>query len=64
MKNIYKVITYFILIFIILLTTAAAIYGIYYLRKTVNYSILYEDKVEETVCRMVKPEYLVKPCKS
>ena len=35
-----------------------AIYGCYWLAKTVSYSFFYEDMVQRTVVQMVKPEAL------
>lgn len=37
------------------------IYGGYLLKRQWNYNFGYETKVKETVCEMVKPEYLNKP---
>ena len=34
------------------------IYGMYWVFKTVSYSIFYESMVEQTIIEMVKPEYL------
>jgi hypothetical protein len=33
-------------------------------KQTINYSYSYETQVRETVCDMVKPEHLKKPCES
>jgi len=38
------------------------IYGAWELGRKINYSLAYEDMVIETICKMVKPEYLIKPC--
>lgn len=38
-------------------------WGIFTMKRSWNYSWGYQDKVEETVCDMVKPEYLVDPSK-
>jgi len=40
-----------------------AAYGIWNITRTINYALSYEDMVEETVCSMIKPEHLKKPCK-
>jgi hypothetical protein len=37
-------------------------YTSWHLYRTWNYSMGYESMVEKTVCDMVKPEYLKKPC--
>ncbi len=39
----------------------AALYGLYYFNRWVNYSLSYEDLVQETICEMVKPEALARP---
>ena len=36
------------------------IYGVYWITKTVSYTIFYEDMVKSTIRDMVKPEYLIK----
>lgn len=36
----------------------AFMYGMYWIAKTVSYTIFYEDMVQETIQEMVKPEYL------
>ena len=35
------------------------IYSMYWVVKTISYTIFYQDMVEETVREMVKPEYLI-----
>jgi hypothetical protein len=51
-----------------LLIAAAAIiigflmYGAWNLVRAMNYNLSYKDMVQETVCEMVKPEHLKKPC--
>ena len=37
-------------------------YGGWNISRWWNYSLGYEDMVQRTVCEMVKPEYLVRPC--
>lgn len=37
-------------------------YGGWILQKKLSYAFSYEAMVEETVCKMVKPEHLKKPC--
>lgn len=36
--------------------------GGWILQKKLSYAFSYEAMVEETVCKMVKPEHLKKPC--
>lgn len=36
-------------------------YGVWQLSRTINYSLSYEDMVQETVCEIVKPEHLKEP---
>jgi len=36
----------------------AFVYGMYWVFKTVSYSIFYEAMVEQTIIDLVKPEYL------
>lgn len=38
-------------------------YGTWLVAKQVNYHLSYEAMVQKTVCEMVKPEHLKKPCK-
>ena len=38
-------------------------YAIWHLYRAWNYAWGYESMVEKTVCDMVKPEYLKRPCK-
>ncbi len=48
-------------VFLLLITIAAVcgmIYGSYWAAKTISYSFFYEDMVERTVVKLVKPEYL------
>ena len=45
-----------------LLILGAIIYGTWYISKEVNYTYSYEEQVQKTVCEMVKPEHLIKPC--
>lgn len=42
------------------LTAAIIVLGTigYYTKRSVNYNLVYQSKVEETVRKMVKPEYL------
>jgi len=37
-------------------------YGGWILQKKLSYSFSYENMVKETVCEMIKPEYLKQPC--
>lgn len=47
---------------IAILIVGAVLYGGWILQKKLSYMISYEAMVEETVCKMVKPEHLKKPC--
>lgn len=42
----------------IIVLVCGAIYGCYWVAKTVSYTIFYEDMVEQTIRETVKPEYL------
>jgi len=48
----------FIALLAIIVISILAIYGFYWIAKTLSYTIFYEDMVRETVREMVKPEYL------
>jgi hypothetical protein len=37
-------------------------YGLWVVGKTINYKLSYQSMVEDTVCSMVKPEYLKEEC--
>jgi len=37
---------------------AAIIFGVWLLKREVNYNLLYEAKVKNNICEMVKKEYL------
>ena len=39
--------------------TCGVIYGMYWVAKTLSYTIFYEDMVGDTVREMVKPEHLI-----
>ena len=41
-----------------IILSCALIYGVYWVFKTVSYSIFYEAMVEQTIIEMIKPEYL------
>lgn len=60
-----KIINSFIIMGIICLLCAFVYYG-WTLTRHLNYILSYEDKViettEKTVCRLIKTEYLIKPC--
>jgi hypothetical protein len=43
---------------LILLTIIGTVYGAYWTVKSLSYSFFYEDMVERTVVKMVKPECL------
>lgn len=45
--------------FIVVLCLA---YGAWQLARKWNYFFSYEDMVQQTVCEMIKPEHLKKPC--
>lgn len=53
-----KVLGYFTAFLIV----GAVSYGGWILQKKLSYTFSYEAMVEETVCKMVKPEHLEKPC--
>ena len=44
------------------LFVGAVLYNGWMLQKKLSYMLSYEAMVEETVCKMVKPEHLKKPC--
>lgn len=44
------------------LIVGAVLYGGWILQKKLSHMISYEAMVEETVCKMVKPEHLKQPC--
>lgn len=46
---------------VITLIIFSFIYGIYQWNRSWNYKFGYESRVKETVCEMVKPEYLKSP---
>jgi hypothetical protein len=41
------------------LLAISAVYGCYWIAKSVSYAIFYEGMVEQTIREMVKPEYLI-----
>ena len=43
---------------IAIVISCLAIFGIYWVAKTVSYQIFYEDMVKQTISQMVKPEYI------
>jgi type II secretory pathway component PulC len=43
---------------IFVLIIISFIFGLYYLKRTINYNLYYKGQVEQTVKEMVKPEYL------
>lgn len=45
----------------LLLIATLAVCG-WILQKKLSYSFSYENMVKETICEMVKPEYLKQPC--
>ena len=46
----------------VILIIGVVSYGGWILQKKISYTFSYEEMVEETVCKMVKSEYLKKPC--
>lgn len=48
-----------LLIFFLIILVPTIIGGVFWVKKTVGYKMIYETQVEETVRRMVKPEYLI-----
>ena len=44
-----------------IIIVAGLSYGMWQLGRHINYSLSYEDMVQETVCEMVKPEHLKNP---
>jgi len=46
-----------------LLIFALVFYGMWHLKRWWNYTWGYSSQVENTICKMVKPEALIKPCK-
>lgn len=51
-----------VLLFIVAICISLAT-GAYFLTRYINFKFSYESQVEKKICEMVKPEYLVKPCK-
>jgi hypothetical protein len=51
-----------IIVTVVLGTLAATTILSWYAYRTWNYKVGYQSMVEDTVCSMVKPEYLKKPC--
>jgi len=49
--------------FAVFLIITALAYGAWQVSRKWNYFWSYEDMVQKTVCDMVKPEHLIKPCK-
>ncbi len=47
-------------IIIIIVLSAIALYGLYWIFKTFSYWLFYEDMVQQTIREMIKPEYLIK----
>ena len=47
---------------IIVIVIVGFIYGAWSTKRWANYKFSYENQVRSTVCEMVKPEYLKKPC--
>ncbi len=46
----------------VILVVLLFIYGMWHVARVWNYSWGYEDMVQETICEMVKPEFLKEPC--
>lgn len=45
-----------------LVIVLALTYGAWHISRAVNYKLSYKSMVEATVCDMVKPDHLNKPC--
>lgn len=45
----------------VVLVLVLIVWGIYQVKRSWNYSWAYKSRVEQTVCEMVKPEYLKNP---
>lgn len=53
-----------LLMFLVALAMAIPLSVVFWsIGREINYLASYEDQVKETVCEMVKPEHLIKPCK-
>ena len=46
----------------VLVLVVAFAFGAWHLKRWFNYSFGYEGEVRTTICEMVKPEVLKKPC--
>lgn len=46
-----------------IIVVLVVVYGMWTIGRVINYSLSYEDMVQETICEMVKPEHLKTPCK-
>lgn len=57
-KNMFPIISVLLTTFVL-----GSSYAAWHLYRAWNYTWGYESMVKETVCDMVKPEYLKKPCK-
>lgn len=61
MKDILK---YAVFMSFAVVATLGFMYGMWNLSRYMNYSMSYEDMVRDTVCELVKPEYLQQPCEA
>lgn len=58
MKNLAELIWSVFVFTLIVLTIIGTVYGAYWAVKSLSYSFFYEDMVERTVVKMVRPECL------
>ena len=56
--NVQRVIELTIAALIIVAALTVMVYSSYYINRWWNYTFAYENMVKETVCEMVKPEFL------
>lgn len=58
MKKMFEYFAKTMMVLVLIAMVCGGVYGCYWVTKTVSYSFFYEDMVERTVVKMVKPEYL------